>query len=154
MSGRLGSRVDVVAGQAGGVTVCCGFLSFRLRSESQSLPPMATTTPTDELPGMAVQDQIDDLLDTIAKLTAESKRIEAELADAKDALTDFFAAGEVDQSFQHNDWQFTYTRGRTTYQYSDEAKKAIAQLQEADKAMGRAIQKTGASFWTVKPPAI
>ena len=115
---------------------------------------MATTTPTDELPRMAVQDQIDECLDFIAKLTAESKRIDAMLADAKDQLTGFLEAGEVDQSFQHNDWSFTYTRGRTTYQYSDEAKKAIAQLQEADKAMGRAIQKTGASFWTVKPPAI
>lgn len=115
---------------------------------------MATTTPTDELPRMAVQDQIDDLLTSIASLTANIRTLEAELADAKATLTDFFAAGEVDESFQYNDWQFTYTRGRTTYQYSDEAKKAIAQLQEADKAMGRAIQKTGASFWTVKPPAI
>ena len=86
---------------------------------------MATTTPTDELPRMAVQDQIDDLLTSIASLTANIRTLEAELADAKATLTDFFAAGEVDQSFQHNDWSFTYTRGRTTFQYSDEAKKAI-----------------------------
>jgi len=115
---------------------------------------MASTTPTDELPGLAVEDQVDDLLDTISKLTAESKRIEAELADAKATLTDFFAAGVIDESFQHNDWQFTYTKGRTTYVYSDEAKRAIKTLQESDKALGRAIQKQGASFWTVKPPSI
>jgi phage host-nuclease inhibitor protein Gam len=115
---------------------------------------MAPTTSTDELPAMAVQDQIDNLLDAIANLTNESKRIEAELADKKAELTDFYAAGEVDESFNHNDWSYTYTRGRTTWQHSDEAKRAIKQLQEADKAMGRAIQKTGAAFWTVKPPAI
>lgn len=115
---------------------------------------MAPATPTDELPRMAVQDQIDQLLDDIAKLTTEAKRINAELADKKAELTDFFAAGEVDESFQYNDWQFTYTKGRTTFQYSDEAKATIERLQEADKAMGRAVQKTGASFWTVKPPAI
>jgi len=113
---------------------------------------MAPTT--DELPALATEDQIDDLLESIARLTTEAKRIEAELADAKATLTDFFASGMVDESFQHNDWSFTYTKGRTTYQYSDEAKRAIQQLQDADKAMGRATQKQGASFWTVKPPAI
>lgn len=115
---------------------------------------MAPTTPTDELPRMAVQDQIDDLLTYIASLTANLRTIEAELADAKATLTDFFASGMVDESFHHNDWSFTYTKGRTTFAYSDEAKRAIKQLQEADKAMGRAVQKTGAAFWTVKPPAI
>ena len=115
---------------------------------------MAATTPTDELPAAAQQDQIDDLLDHIARLTASLRTLEAELADAKATLTDFFASGMVDESFSHNDWSFVYTKGRTTYGFSDEAKQAIKQLQEADKAMGRAIQKTGASFWTVKPPAI
>ena len=113
---------------------------------------MAPTT--DELTQLATEDQIDDLLESIAKLTTEAKRIEAELADAKATLTDFYASGMVDENFSHNDWSFTYTKGRTTFTYSDEAKKAIKQLQEADKAMGRAIQKQGASFWTVKPPAI
>jgi hypothetical protein len=115
---------------------------------------MAPTTPTDELPAMAVQDQIDDLLDAIANLTTESMRIQAELADKKAELTDFYAVCELDKSFNHNGWSFTYTKGRTTFSYSDEANRAIKQLQEADKAMGRAIQKAGAAFWTVKPPAI
>jgi hypothetical protein len=115
---------------------------------------MAPTTPTDELPAMAVQDQIDDLLDAIVNLTTESMRIKAELADKKAELTDFYAVCELDKSFNHNGWNFTYTRGRTTWQHSDEAKRAIEQLQEADKAMGRAVQKIGAAFWAVKPPAI
>ena len=113
---------------------------------------MAPTT--EELPRLATEDQVDDLLDDIAMLTSEAKLIEAQLADAKATLTEFFASGMVDESFQHNDWSFVYTKGRTTYQYSDEAKKAIKQCQDADKAMGRATQKQGASFWTVKPPAI
>jgi hypothetical protein len=100
------------------------------------------------------QDLTDRLLDQISTLTSEAKRVDAELADAKATLTELLSSGEVEESFQHNDWQFTYTRGRTTWQHSDEAKRAIKQLQEADKAMGRAIQKTGAAFWTVKPPAI
>jgi hypothetical protein len=112
------------------------------------------TATTDELPGLATEDQVDDLLDHIASLTTNLRTLEAELADAKATLTDFFASGMIDESFQHNDWSFTYTKGRTTFVYSDEAKKAIKQLQEADKAMGRAIQKQGASFWTVKPPTI
>jgi phage host-nuclease inhibitor protein Gam len=113
---------------------------------------MAPTT--EELPRLATEDQVDDLLDDIAKLTSEAKRIEAQLADAKATLTEFFAAGVIDESFQHNDWSFVYTKGRTTYTYSDEAKKAIKTLQDSDKALGRATQKQGASFWTVKPPAI
>jgi len=113
---------------------------------------MAPTT--EELPRLATEDQVDDLLDYIASVTAKIKQLDAELADAKATLTDFFAAGVIYASFQHNDWSFVYTKGRTTYAYSDEAKAAIKQLQEADKAMGRAVQKTGASFWTVKPPAI
>jgi Tol biopolymer transport system component len=113
---------------------------------------MAPTT--EELPRLATEDQVDDLLDHIASVTANIRTLEAELADAKATLTEFFASGMVDESFQHNDWSFVYTKGRTTYAYSDEAKATIKQLQEADKAMGRAVQKTGASFWTVKPPAI
>jgi Tol biopolymer transport system component len=113
---------------------------------------MAPTT--EELPRLATEDQVDDLLDHIASVTAKIKQLDAELADAKATLTEFFASGMVDESFQHNDWSFVYTKGRTTYQYSDEAKKAIKQCQDADKALGRATQKQGASFWTVKPPAI
>jgi hypothetical protein len=113
---------------------------------------MAPTT--EELPRLATEDQVDDLLDHIASVTANIRTLEAELADAKATLTEFFASGMVDESFQHNDWSFVYTKGRTTYTYSDEAKRAIKTLQDSDKALGRATQKQGASFWTVKPPAI
>jgi hypothetical protein len=113
---------------------------------------MAPTT--EELPRLATEDQVDDLLDHIASVTANIRTLEAELADAKATLTEFFASGMVDESFQHNDWSFVYTKGRTTYAYSDEAKRAIKTLQDSDKALGRATQKQGASFWTVKPPAI
>lgn len=110
--------------------------------------------PTADLSHVITEDRVDDLLERVASLTLNIRQLEAELSDAKDELTELFVGGVIDESFQHNDWSFTYTKGRTTYTYSDEAKRAIKTLQESDKAMGRAIQKQGASFWTVKPPAI
>jgi hypothetical protein len=144
MPGGLGSGLDVVSGQAGGLMLRLRSLSLALTLRGHSLPPM--TLPIDQ--------QVDDLLDTIATLTSNARRIDAELADAKATLTQFVADGLIDQAFSHNDWSFTYNKGRTTFDYSDEAKRAIKQLQEADKAMGRAVQKQGASYWTIKPPAI
>jgi hypothetical protein len=97
---------------------------------------------------------IDALLDRIVRLTKECKRIQSDLEDAKSDLIEAYAAGLVDDSFSFNDWSFAYSNGKTSTTLSKEAKKAIEKIKEADKAMGRAIEKTGAPFWTVKPPTI
>lgn len=97
---------------------------------------------------------IDALIDDVIQLKAQAKLLEARLAAAMDQLTAALDAGDIDPSFTHDDWAFTYQSGRMTTTYSPEAKAAIKQLQDADIQMGRATQKRGTGFWTVKAPAI
>lgn len=106
-----------------------------------------TTTP-------AAPAQLDQLIGRITDLKAQIAAMSAELTTAQDQLTEALEAGDIDPSFSHDDWSFTYSQGRMTTTYSPEAKAAIKQLQEADISMGRATQKRGAGFWTIKPPAI
>jgi hypothetical protein len=97
---------------------------------------------------------IDTLIDDVIKLKAQAKLLDAQLSSAMDQLTTALQAGDIDPSFSHDDWAFTYNAGRITTTYSAEAKQAIKQLQDADIQMGRATQKRGVGFWTVKAPVI
>jgi hypothetical protein len=97
---------------------------------------------------------LDHLLALVTSLKAQQKVIQAELDQALDQLTDALERGDIDPSFSHDDWRFSYSKGRTTVTYSDKAKAAIKTIQEADLASGRAIQKEGAGFWTIKAPSL
>ena len=105
---------------------------------------MPTSAPTD----------IDQLIDEVIQLKGQAKLLEAQLASAMEQLTAALQAGDIDPSFSHDDWAFTYQSGRLTTTYSPEAKAAIKQLQDTDIQLGRAVQKRGLGFWTVKAPAI
>lgn len=105
------------------------------------------------LPATA-QPQPDDLLPLITSLKAQQKVIQAELDAALDLLTEHLQNGDIDPAFAYEDWRFTFTKGRTTVSYSDNAKAAIKAIQESDLAAGFATQKQGAGFWTIKPPAL
>lgn len=111
-------------------------------------------TTTDETPEVARQDQLDNLLTRIQTLKTEHKLLEAELADAMAELSEARDLGLIDDSFSFNDWSYTFSPGKLTTTYSNQARDAIKRIQEADVISGDAHQKRGNGYWTVKPPAI
>lgn len=106
--------------------------------------PVATTQPQD----------LDQTLERITAIKAQIKLLESQLESALDTITDAMQAGDLDPSFTHEDWSFSFHNGRLTTTYSAEAKAAIKGIQEADITAGRACQKQGAGFWTIKAPSI
>ena len=72
-----------------------------------------------------------------------------------DKLSDLHDAGEIDSSFTHDDWAFSYSTGRRKWDYPAAVTALEAQLKAARKlseADGSAIATFGASFWTVREP--
>lgn len=106
--------------------------------------PVATAQPQD----------IDQTLERITAIKAQIKLLESQLESALDTITDAMQAGDLDPSFTHEDWSFAYHNGRLSTTYSDQAKAAIKGIQEADLASGRASQRQGAGYWTIKAPTI
>jgi hypothetical protein len=98
----------------------------------------------------------DDLLNQLTATKRQINELQSTYDDLLEQLTDAYEAGEVDSSFTHNDWSLTYFEGRRTYTYPPTVKaledglKAAKRLAEAN---GSAEPKTGAPFWTVRPPA-
>lgn len=113
-----------------------------------------STTAIDETAAVAQLDEIDAILSRVQSLKAQQRILEAELSDAVATLTDALDAGAIDPAFSFNDWSFSFSQGRLTTSYSDDAKAAIKRIQETDVTLGHAVQKRGAGFWTIKPPAI
>ena len=97
----------------------------------------------------------DELLDHACQVRAGIKALEASKAAIDDELSRRFEAGDLDSNFTHNDWTFSWCRGKTNWSYPAgvtalEAKvKAAKQASEAD---GSAIRRTGAPYWTIKEP--
>jgi len=94
----------------------------------------------------------DTLLDRVITIKAQIKLLEAELQGAIDSLSDLVQSGDIDPSFSHEDWSFSFNTGRRTTDYSSKAKTSIKAIQEADIAAGLATIKVGAAFWTIKAP--
>ena len=98
----------------------------------------------------------DDLLNQLTATKRQIAELQATYDGLLDQLTAAYEAGEVDPSFNYNDWSLTYSEGRRTYTYPPAVKaledglKAAKRLAEAN---GSATAKTGAPFWTVCPPA-
>jgi hypothetical protein len=97
---------------------------------------------------------IDQLLGWITTVKAQIKLLESQLESALDTITDAMQAGDIDPSFTYEDWSFAFHNGRLSTTYSDSAKAAIKGIQEADISSGRAIQRQGAGFWTIKAPSL
>lgn len=98
----------------------------------------------------------DDLLDQLTATKRQIAELQATYDGLLDQLTVAYQAGEVDPSFSHNDWSLTYSEGRRTYTYPPAVKALEDGLKAAKKlaeANGSATPKTGAPFWTVRPPA-
>jgi hypothetical protein len=97
---------------------------------------------------------LDSLLSQAIELKASIELLQGKLASVQDQLTAAVIDGDLDPKFAHNDWAFSLSKGRTSYQYSTGCKAAIKELQEIDVAAGHAVQKTGAPFWVIKAPSI
>jgi hypothetical protein len=94
----------------------------------------------------------DTLLDRVITIKAQIKLLEAELQGAIDSLSDLVQSGDIDPSFSHEDWSFSFNTGRTTTVYSQKANASIKAIQEADIALGLSTAKIGDAFWTIKAP--
>ena len=97
----------------------------------------------------------DELLQHAIDIKAAAKRLETSLAAIQDELTKRVEAGDLDPTFSHNDWGFTWSAGRRTWTYPAGVQALDAQLKGAKKAAeadGSAVATLGESFWTIKPP--
>ena len=98
----------------------------------------------------------DDLLNQLTAAKRQIAELQTTYDGLLDRLTEAYQAGEVDPSFSHNDWSLTYSEGRRSWSYPPAVKALEDGLKAAKKlaeANGSATPKTGAPFWTVRPPA-
>jgi hypothetical protein len=113
---------------------------------------MAEQTQTPDFEHLDADQLLDRLIATrctIAKLQAEDDA----MLDRLDALA---SQGLVDQGgFSHNDWSFSWSAGRRSYEYPDaiiNAQKVVEQAKKAAKADGSATETLGTPFWTIRAP--
>ena len=98
----------------------------------------------------------DQLLDHLIAIRQGLARLRAADERILDRLTQLVDAGELDPGgFSHNDWAFSWTPGRRSWDYPEPVKAIEQQLKTARKAAeadGTATATTGAPFWTVRAP--
>jgi phage shock protein A len=102
------------------------------------------------------EDAIEQLLDQITALKAEHKRLEQQLEALLESLSAAMASGQLDPAFSHNDWSFSHSAGRLSYAYPAAVEQIERQLKAAKEAaiqQGRATEKRGKPFWTIRPPS-
>ena len=102
------------------------------------------------------------LLNELAQLKYEQRAIELRIKDVQAKLTVHVAAGDMehlagesDNTYKYDDINFVFSNGRVTYDYSAcedvvAADENLKELQSTAVALGRAVQKVGTPFWTVR----
>ncbi|MFQ6539772.1 MULTISPECIES: hypothetical protein [Aphanothece] len=98
---------------------------------------------------------IDALLDAITALKAQQKQLEQQLEPLLVALSEAMAAGQLDPAFSHNDWAFSHSLGRLSYEFPAPVQQIEQQLKAAKEnaiQQGSATEKRGKPFWTIRPP--
>ena len=98
---------------------------------------------------------IDALLDAVTAIKVQQKQLEQQLEPLLDSLGEAMAAGQLDPSFSHNDWAFSHSPGRLTYDFPAAVQQIEKQLKAAkDSAIqqGSATEKRGKPFWTIRAP--
>ena len=109
--------------------------------------PVATPAPA--------ADGVDGLLDALTAIKAQQKQLEQQLDPLLEALSDAMAAGQLDPAFSHNDWAFSHSPGRLSYEFPAAVQQIEQQLKAAKEAaiqQGSATEKRGKPFWTIRPP--
>jgi hypothetical protein len=98
----------------------------------------------------------DQLLDCLIEVRTGLARLEEADQILLDRLSVLAEAGEVDQGgFSHNDWAFTWSPGRKSWNYPAGVMGLEAQAKAAKKAAeadGSATSTTGSPFWTIRAP--
>ncbi|MEA5423147.1 hypothetical protein [Synechococcus sp. CCY9202] len=98
---------------------------------------------------------LDALLDAVTTLKAQQKELEQQLEPLLEALNTAMASGQLDPSFCHNDWAFSHSPGRLTYDFPAAVQQIEKQLKAAKEAaiqQGNATEKRGKPFWTIRAP--
>jgi hypothetical protein len=98
---------------------------------------------------------LDALLDAVTALKAQQKELEQQLEPLLETLNMAMASGQLDPSFSHNDWAFSHSPGRLTYDFPAAVQQIEKQLKAAKEAaiqQGSAKEKRGNAFWTIRPP--
>lgn len=98
---------------------------------------------------------IDATLDSVISLKRQIASLQGMLDTALDALSQAMADGELEPQFKHDDASFTWSPGRTSYDYPQpvvELSQRLKQAQADAVANGSAAIKRGAPYWTVKLP--
>jgi hypothetical protein len=96
---------------------------------------------------------LDVLLDAVTAIKAQQKDLEQQLEPLLEALSAAMASGQLDPSFSHNDWAFSHSLGRLTYDFPPVVQRIEQQLKAAKEAaiqQGNATEKRGKSFWTIR----
>jgi hypothetical protein len=115
---------------------------------------MAATSAPVATPAPAA-DGVDGLLDALTAIKAQQKQLEQQLDPLLEALSDAMAAGQLDPAFSHNDWAFSHSPGRLSYEFPAAVQQIEQQLKAAKEAaiqQGSATEKRGKPFWTIRPP--
>lgn len=97
----------------------------------------------------------DELLDNLIGIRLAIAGLKGQDEAILDRLTELYDAGELDASFTHDDWAFSFSEGRRKWTYPDNITDLEAGVKAAKKAAeadGSATASRGASFWTVKEP--
>ena len=111
----------------------------------------APPAPADALTGA----DLDDLLDAVTAIKAQQKELEQQLEPLLEALNTAMASGQLDPSFSHNEWAFTHSTGRLSYEFLPVVQQIEQQLKAAKEVaiqQGSATEKRGKPFWTIRPP--
>ena len=98
---------------------------------------------------------IDALLDAVTAIKVQQKQLEQQLEPLLDSLGEAMAAGQLDPSFSHNDWAFSHSPGRLSYEFPAAVQQIEQQLKAAKESaiqQGSATEKRGKPFWTIRPP--
>lgn len=98
---------------------------------------------------------IDATLDSVISLKRQIASLQGMLDTALDALSQAMADGELEPQFKHDDASFTWSPGRTSYDYPQpvvELSQRLKQAQADAVANGSAAIRRGAPYWTVKLP--
>lgn len=98
----------------------------------------------------------DQILDAITATRAAMARLKAQDDALLDRLDELAEAGLVDLGgFSHNDWSFSWSSGRRSWDYPAGVKALDSQLKAAKKlaeADGSATAVVGSPFWTIRSP--
>jgi hypothetical protein len=102
------------------------------------------------------------LLNELAQLKYEQRAIELRIKDVQAKLTDHVRRGDLEHlasksenTYKYDNINYVFSNGKVTYDFTNcedviAADENLKELQSTAVALGRAVQKVGTPFWTVR----